>query len=197
MSILSIALTGPEAEARSVAPPMETDEALYELVHGVRIAIPAMSYYANKVTGRLSTNLAGHVERNGLGTVVTETLFLVPLADDRERLRRPDVAFVSRERWPVDRPDDPDANGWAVVPDLAVEVVSPTDRADDLMSRTLEFFQAGVRQVWLVYPRQAVIHVYDGPKSVRVFDSDEVLEGGVILPGLSLNVSSIFPPVIA
>ena len=72
-----------------------------------------------------------------LGLVVFETLFVL----DRNLNRRPDVAFVSLERWPLER-DVPTSNAWEVVPDLAIEVVSPTNRTDDDMEKIEEYFRA-------------------------------------------------------
>ena len=62
----------------------------------------------------------------------------------------------------------PDEDAWDVVPDLAVEVVSPTDIAQNLLGKVKEYFQAGVRLVWVVYPVQRCIHVYEAWTRIRV-----------------------------
>src|SRR5262249_12157501 len=83
------------------------------------------------------------------------------------RQRRPDIAFVSSERWPIDRPTSLRDDAWDVVPVLAVEVISPTDRASDLLDKVIEYFQAGIRLVWIVYPSQRCIHVFEAWNRVR------------------------------
>ena len=106
-------------------------------------------------------------------------------AVDRER--RPDVAFVSYERWASDR-RMPKTRSWAVVPDLAIEVVSTTNTADEVADKLGEYFRVRVRQIWVVYPRQCMIYVYTSPKEVRVLTVGDVLDAGDVLPGLSLPV---------
>ena len=64
-------------------------------------------------------------------------------------------AFDSFDRWPIDRPMSPTDEAWDVVPDLAVEVTSPIDLAEDLLHMVAEYFKAGVRMVWVVYPDRA------------------------------------------
>src|ERR1700709_1460727 len=86
-----------------------------------------------------------------IGEACIEVLFKLPLAKDRNR--KPDVAFVSYARWPKYQPF-PATNAWAVLPDICVEVVSPNDLADEIETKINEYFEAGVRLVWIVYPRQ-------------------------------------------
>ena len=82
-----------------------------------------MSAYASRVASLIVRRVGNFAETKDLGVAVTETLFRLALPVDRNR--RPDVAFVSFERWPKDRPMVYRDNAWDVVPDLAVEVVSP------------------------------------------------------------------------
>src|SRR5258708_370423 len=133
--------------------PERVDDDLYEVVAGLRVEIPPMSSYAAKIATRLSTRLNIHAEREHQGEAIVQSLVRLPLTDDKSRNRRPDVAFVTYQRWPATRPQPVDDNAWDVVPDLTVEVVSPHDLSEDLLSRVLEYFQAGVRLVWVVYPK--------------------------------------------
>src|SRR5438445_9442273 len=105
-----------------------TEEALYEVVNGERMELPPMSAYASWITGRLDQRLGPFAETHALGTVVPEALFI--LDAERDLRRRPDLAFVSSQRWPLGR-EIPESGDWAVVPDLAVEVVSPNDLFQD------------------------------------------------------------------
>jgi Uma2 family endonuclease len=125
-----------------------------------------------------------------LGHPVTEMLFRLPLATARNR--RPDGAFVTYGRWPKGRPVPTD-NAWDVVPDLAVEVTSPTDLADEIMQKIVEYFQAGVRLVWLVYAQHQLVYVYDSPTRVRILTRDDELDGGPVLPDFRLPLAELFP----
>ncbi len=170
------------------------DDDLYEVVNGLRIEIPPMSAYAARVATRLATKFNQHAEPEKRGEAIVESLFRLPLTTDKGRNRRPDVAFVSTERWPADRALPIAENAWDVVPDISIEVVSPHDLAEDLLDKIIEYFQAGVRLIWVVYPKQRLVHVYTGPRSIRVIGDGDSFEGGPVLPGLSIPLMALFDP---
>jgi Uma2 family endonuclease len=145
--------------------------------------------------GDLSIHIVQQTPRPG--QVVVEALFLIPLSTDASRKRRPDLAFVSADRWPIDRPVSLRQDAWDVVPDLTVEVVSPTDIAQDLLGKVKEYFQAGVRLVWVVYPIQRCIHVYEAWNRIRVVTETDELDGGEVLPGFRRSLDGLFGPVAA
>ena len=72
----------------------------------------------------------------------------------------------------------PELAAWDVVPNLAIEVVSPTNTANGVMEKTKEYFEAGVERVWVIYPEFAEIYDYDSPTSVRILTRDQTLDGG-------------------
>jgi Uma2 family endonuclease len=110
------------------------------------------------------------------------------------RKRRPDVAFVSFERWPRQR-HIPRTEAWEVVPNLAVEVVSRTDSADHVVGKVAEYFHAGVERVWVVWPSQEHLYVYDSPTQVRILTRTDVLQGEPILPHFRLPLAELFDDV--
>jgi Uma2 family endonuclease len=182
-----------EVEAHAELPePMETDEALYELVNGMRVEKPPMSIRAAVVASNLVAELNGFVKGKSVAQVFPETLFRIPLPDDSSRERRPDIAVVTFQNWPVDSPQDPDANAWDVIPDLAVEVTSPSDRAEDQREKILEYLRAGVRCVWLVFPKLRLIDVYESPNRVQTLTEADILRGDPILPGFELTLANLF-----
>src|SRR5262249_47931107 len=77
------------------------EETLYEVVNGQRVELPPMGVYASWIASRLHFNMGYFVEAGRLGTAVMETLFI--LDAKRDLRRRPDVAFVSIESWPLER----------------------------------------------------------------------------------------------
>jgi Uma2 family endonuclease len=189
-------------EAPEVAAPTSDeprDEAFYEFIDGRWIETPTMSYFAGMVATRLNTYLGIHIEQQNPcpGRLAVEVLFRIPLANDKSRKRRPDIAFVSADRWPIDRPMSLFEDAWDVVPDLAIEVVSPTDPAGALLGKVKEYFQAGVRLVWVVYPIQRCIHVYEAWNRVRVVTEADSLDGGDVLAGFLRPLDRLFGPVTA
>ena len=174
--------------------PLPTDEAHFEIIDGRRVEMPPMSAYSAKIATRLVSRLNGYLAENPLGEAVMETLFRLPLAGGRTRNRRPDVAFVSYQRWPADRPQDPDANAWDVVPDLAVEVISPNDLAEEQRDKVLEYFGARSRLTWVVYPKHRLVDVFEAPGRVRILNEADALDGGDVVPGFRLPLSNLFGP---
>lgn len=165
----------------------------YEIIDGVRVELPPTSAESTGLAADLCTFLTTHGLVHNLGKAYPEMLFHLPLPVDRNR--RPDVAFVPFTRWARERPL-PRTNAWDVLPDLCVEVVSPNDHADEIEARICEYFEAGVRLVWVVYPRQARLYVYDTPARIRRLTRDDTLDGGVVLPEFRLPLTELFllPP---
>jgi Uma2 family endonuclease len=165
------------------------DEPLYEVVNGQRVELPPIGAFPTEINSLLHQFLGPFAAQNGLGKVVIEMLFRI---DPKTELqRRPDVAFISTARWPLRRPA-PRAAAWDVIPDLVVEVVSPSDRAQEQLDKIHEFFQAGVRLIWVVYPTHRTVHVYESFTRIHVLTQDDTLEGGPVVPGFRLPLSVLF-----
>jgi Uma2 family endonuclease len=171
------------------------DDSSYEIVHGERVEIPPMSAYASLIASRLGIELGSVAKTARLGQVAVEVLFHLPLEEDQGRNRKPDVAFVSSERWPLDRPMKYRGNAWDVVPDLAVEVLSPYDLAEDILGKVVEYFRAGVRLVWVVSPALSQVLAWDSPTAVRVLRRADTLDGGPVLPDFRLPLGQLFDEI--
>lgn len=169
-------------------------DALYEVVDGQYVELPPMSVLASYLTSRLFLKMGRFVEDNSVGHVVCETIFI--LDSERDLRRRPDVAFVSKERWPLDQPI-PETGDWRVVPDLAVEVISPNDEVESFFEKLKEYFRYQVRQVWIVLPRDKEVLVYDSPTAHRALTADQELDGGDIIPGFRLSLAEYFKQPVA
>jgi Uma2 family endonuclease len=167
------------------------DEPLYEIIDGQRVELAPMSILASRVASRLLGKLSCFLEGNPLGEALMETLVRLPLPVDRNR--RPDVAFVSAQRIAQAPPQPGSDNAWDIVPELMVEVVSPHDLAEEIMERLDEYWAAGTKLVWIVYPTQRLVHVYESPRQVRILGVADELEGGSVLPGLRIPIASLFP----
>ncbi len=173
----------------STVVPVDDSDVLYEVVDGKRVELPPMG--AREC--HLATDLAGFLwsfaRSIRLGRVESELLFLLNAELDLQR--RPDVAFVSYARWPRERPV-PGTAAWEVVPNLAVEVVSPTNTAIEVLAKVREYFQTGVQRVWVVYPHEEQVYVYSSPTSIRVIERSGELDGQEVLPGFRLPLSELF-----
>jgi len=167
--------------------PTEPD-GLYEVIDGQIMEKPMGAYEAH--IANLLTELIGEfVKERGLGRVLCEVLFLIDPA--RRLKRRPDVAFLSRGRWPIHRPPSR-TEAWDVIPDLAIEVVSPTNSASEVMRKVMDYFRAGVRVVWFIYPLEGLVQIFESATASRIIDKEGILEGGEVLPGFQLPLATLF-----
>jgi Uma2 family endonuclease len=163
----------------------------YEIIDGLIKELPPMSIFAQRLTTVLTTRLELFGETSKRGQAIMEGLFHLPLPLDRNR--RPDIAFILAQRWPLNRPLPARDNAWDLAPDLAVEVVSPTDYLDELFTKLDEYFRAGVRQVWVVFPLLGYVQVYDSLTQCHGLLRQDTLDGGTLLPGFSLPLAQLFP----
>jgi Uma2 family endonuclease len=161
----------------------------FELVKGIYIEMSPASALHGKIANRIGFLLTEHVLTNHLGEVTAaETGFI--LARNPDTVRGADTAFVAKERVPVE--GMPDEGYWPLAPDLAVEVISPSDRPDDVQEKVQEYLAAGTRMIWVVYPKTRTVTVYRSLKDVKVLRADEILSGEDVLPGFERKVSDIF-----
>lgn len=165
-----------------------TEDVLYEFVDGERRELPPMGVFQSSLATLLSYFLNLYVMPRQLGQVMVEGLFV--LQAEPKFQRKPDVAFVSKERWPGPLPR---LEAWPVVPDLAVEIVSPTNTADDVLAKIHDYFRFGVKRVWVIYTEVSEVYVYESPTRIRVLQHADVLEEEPLLPGFRLPLADLFP----
>lgn len=165
------------------------EDALYEVVDG-RVVEKYVSSLALWIASRLQSLLGLKVEELQLGQLVCEMIFV--LDEERNLRRRPDIAFVSADRWPLDRPL-PYEGDWPVVPDLAVEIISPSNSANELSRKRNEYFQYGVREVWVIFPEERQVEVWS-PAGCRVVLHTEPLTTE-LLPGLTIDLGALLPVI--
>lgn len=132
---------GPEASLLFVP-----DDGLYERVDG-KLVEKKVGAQQVEIASVLAQFMGSFAWSRRLGRVLVEMVFRIDVAKNLQR--RPDVAFVSDARWPF-RKRVPDVPVWEMVPDLAIEVNSPTNSADEILGTRLEYFRAGVQQVWVI-----------------------------------------------
>jgi Uma2 family endonuclease len=172
----------------SVAAATVPSDMLYEVVDG-EIREKIVGAEEIEIATLLSGFLFNFLCQRKLGRVLTEMMFRINVAKDLQR--RPDVAFVSHSRWPANR-RAPRVSVWDLVPDLAIEVVSPSNSASDVHRKIHEYFDAGVSKVWVVYPEQKNIYIYASPTKIQVLQLGDELDGGDLLPGFKLPLSALF-----
>ena len=157
----------------------------FEVVGTQIVENPPMGVFESALAGLLIELLGPFARSNKLGQVFPETLFDLRPAVDRSR--RPDLAFVSARKWPVNR-RPPSGEFWAMIPDLAVEVVSPSNSAGHVPDKVREYLQAGVQLVWIIYPTAGEVHIYDAqnPSVLARLQTGDVLRAESLVPGFRI-----------
>jgi Uma2 family endonuclease len=178
---------GTLAPATSV-PMTIPDDMLYEVVEG-KVVEKIVGASEIEIATLLIEFLAPFVRAHRLGKVLGEMIFRIDQVKDLQR--RPDVSFVSHARWPYHR-RVPDVAVWNMVPDIAIEIVSPSNTADHVQEKIHEYFAAGVRRVWVVYPRQREVYVYASSTEIQVLQLGQDLDGGDLIPGFRLPLAALF-----
>jgi Uma2 family endonuclease len=159
----------------------ERRDCFYELVEGELVTVSPGMFLHNRVRDRLLIVLAAFLEAHPLGIVVSEQPFHL----FGNTVRYPDIAFVRSGRM---LPPNKFPEG---APDLAVEIISPSNTSREMDRRISDFFAAGATRVWVVYPEDREVYVHGLTGMVRR-SGDESLEDPELLPGFSVKVSSLF-----
>jgi Uma2 family endonuclease len=165
-------------------------ESLYEVVDDKLVEKPPMGAFEYELGSVLHEILAAYVRSRRLGRTVTETLFDLRPAVNRSR--RPDVAFISAQRWPINKRAPRNVDAWPVIPNLAIEIVSPSNTSTLDLTKINEYFTSGVERVWVIYPDQSMVYDYASPTEIRVILPDGELDGGDLVPGFRLSLRELF-----
>jgi len=159
----------------------------WELVHGeLQIMSPAGMEHG-QIAARVLSLLDHYVREHELGRVfAAETGFLIGQSPDT--LRAPDSAFLTTARAAT-----AGASFYEGAPDLAVEVVSPSEQPTDVMDKARMWIDAGTRLVWVIWPadRHATVLSSDSDDEAQV-QADQTLSGGDVVPGFSCTVAALF-----
>lgn len=129
-----------------------------------------------------------HSEARSLGVAFQTGLGYI-LRRDPDTVRIADATLVRRERLPQDGPSD---SFPEFPPDIAVELVTPDLSAPDLRRKIRDYLDAGVRQVWIVWPDDQSVTVYTPGNDPHELGTDDMLDGGEVLPGFQVKVAELF-----
>src|SRR5690348_2883666 len=179
-----------------MAPPAsdDTDELLHlslpdkrsELVRGELVAREPAGSLHGLVAAKIALALGVFAKETDAGGVfAAETGF--HLASNPDTVRAPDVAFVSRERMAAAQT----AGYAALAPDLVVGVLSPGDRAGEVLAKVADWLSAGTRLVWVVDPERRVARVYRGDGTEAEVRQGEALDGEEVLRGFTCGLAAV------
>jgi Uma2 family endonuclease len=160
-------------------------DGLYELIDGKQVE-KKMSYLSSPAAGLMTAALLPYARPNKLGDVLPKQTFMC-FPEDPEKIRRPDVAFVLAQRTPA----GPTEGHVNVSPDIAIEVISPSEKIYELDEKLEDYRSAGVKLVWVVNPNSRTIRVHRPDHSVTELLEYEMLHGESVLPEFAVRVSDL------
>ncbi|MDE0011160.1 MAG: Uma2 family endonuclease [Candidatus Poribacteria bacterium] len=173
----------PESIKMTLEEFLEYDVEGYEYVNGELVPMAPPSREHGAISVNVIRYLDAHVYQHKLGRLYTaETTFQVG-----ERTAKPDVAFVSTARLTGDK-----TKGFSIPPDLAIEVVSPSDVQSRIAEKALAYLNAGTRLVWVLEPVTKTVTVYRSETDIKMLTHKDTLTGEDIVPGFSCAVAQLF-----
>ena len=162
---------------------LESDLEGYEYIKGELIPMPPTSIEHGDISMNLISPLNSYVRENQLGRIyIPDTGFRVG-----ERVLMPDIAFLSNEHIPADR-----SKASPVPPDLAVEVVSPTDISRQIEEKVFAYLEAGTQLVWVLKPVSKTVTVYRSEVDITLLTRNDTLTGEEVIKGFSCQVVELF-----
>lgn len=161
-------------------------DARFELVCGELVPMSPVNRDHGSIVFILASWLVPFVKQHRLGWFGTERGFI--LAHDPDVVRAPDVYFLARHR---------ESPGKGVgffdgAPDLAVEVLSPSDKATEVQVKVHEYLSAGTQIVWVVDPRSETVTAYHPSGKAHVYSGDQIVTGEDVLSGFSFRCRDLF-----
>ena len=175
-------IRSPEQVSMTLAEFLKYDVDGYEYVKGELVPMSPPTRIHSKISVNVIRHLDQHVRENQLGEVHVEATFQVG-----ERGLKPDVAFVSTSRL-----DGDENTGFPIPPDLAIEVLSPTDVQWRVVDKAFAYLNAGTRLVWVLDPRSKTVTVYRSENDMALLMREDTLTGEDVVPGFTCRVSQLF-----
>lgn len=167
---------------------MEGDAFGYELIRGELREVSPAGAGPSMIAGRMYVHVFAFVAPRNLGYLTGADGGFI-LARDPLTIVAPDVGFIRRDRVPADFGFD---HFFPVPPDLAVEVLSPSNRPRQVAEKIEVYLEAGVRLLWVVDPRRRTVTIHRPDREPRVVDVNSELDGEDVLPGFRLAVAELF-----
>ena len=159
-----------------------------ELVRGELRVTPPPGAPHGTAAINLVLMLANHVKANGLGRVFADSFGYI-LTQLPRTVRVPDLSFVRADRLP---PEGIGPGLLRFAPDLAVEVLSPSESASELEEKLADYTVSGTRLIWVVDPARRTVMILNAVQPVRWLQENEILNGDEVVPGFSCKVAEIF-----
>ncbi len=161
-----------------------------ELIDGRILPLSPTGMKHGAIELRLARHLANYVDEHKLGWVLGGEVGIYTQRNP-DRIRGADIVFVSKAQLPDGMQD----GFLEIPPELIVEIISPSDRWQDVREKIQEYFNGGARWIWIVEPKGEQVLIYSSPTAITQLSSSDVLRGEASLAGFEMPVEEIFKGV--
>lgn len=168
----------------------------FEFIEGEFIPLLPETFGHVYLSNKLLMLLDFHTRQ--LGSAFVKLPFVIPSQASKSHIkgsRVPDVAFITAERLNAYKEANPDwrDNPLALIPDLVIEVISPTDKFSNVVKKILRYLKDGVRLGWVIDPQERIVMIYTpGSNQHTTLQASDTLTGGDVLPGFEIPVAKLF-----
>jgi Uma2 family endonuclease len=167
----------------------EKEGVRYELDEGTLLMEPSPALNHNLIRQRIAGHLTQFVRSHSLGIVVEEMDFRL----ETDTVRNPDVAFITSDHL---RNIDPYASPVEGAPALAIEVISPSNLAQDTAKKVRQYLAAGCQAVWLVYPALRLVEIHNAAGARRISEPESIQESKIFAGfTFSLSLAALFDDI--
>lgn len=161
----------------------------FEVVDGELVMSPKNNFVHGDICSRLLAALVTFNEAHRLGVVLdSSTGFWM----SNRNCRAPDISFVSKARMKSLGFSRRTARFFPAGPDLAVEVLAPSNTRADLDARLRDFFSSGTQLAWVIHPDDQFVEICRSPTERSIIGVGAFLEGGPLMPGFQFPVAHLF-----
>lgn len=167
----------------------------FELINGEIWEMSPVKKKHSKISKRMYDKILYFLVEHEIGEVFFETAYVLEDKSDWVKgARVPDILFYELTRYNQYEANNPDSDDkpFVLVPDLVVEVISPTDGYSKVSEKIDVYLSDGVRLMWIVDPQRKTIAVYEGSASPKMLREEDNLSGGIVLAGFTIAVMNIF-----
>jgi Uma2 family endonuclease len=160
------------------------DGCIHELSEGMLVREPLPGARHGYVAGKVFGALNAYVQTHDLGSVFMETGYV--LKNEPKTVRGPDISFIAKTRLPAELP----SGFFTLAPDLAIEILSPSNTASEIERKVLEYLDAGTLMVWVIDPETRTARSYRGNEALIV-RADGELAAREVVSGFTLRLSDV------
>lgn len=172
---------------------LKLGNARVEIIDGSIVKMNAAGFILGVVGMNILRPLDAYVMKNNLGAVFYDGLTYLMFSDSKGLKNSfvPDISFIRLENI---LPMTDNSKPYPGIPDLAVEVISPGEDADDIQTKLRTYLDKGTEQVWLVYPTTKELHQYrrDNNPEIRIYRGSQTLDLADLFPDFELTTDQIF-----